>query len=395
VLLDKSEQERRMMLRGGGVVEMWSLEDPDTARGRAYARVVVDEAASVPRLMYAVQQVIRPMLTDYSGDAWFISTPAGLNDFYTLYQWGQDSEGHPEWRSWQRPSSENPHIPTDDLEQAERDLPVRVWQEEYLAKFLPGGVGQYFDEWDSAVHICKPFDIPKEWRRFGMLDYGYNPDPLCYLQVALSPAGQGFMYREIYRTHVIDSDQATLIAEACAGDAPEYIAAGPDLWNKSGKGPRGQSTAETYEQVWRERGFSTCLKKADNNRIMGWRRVHEWLKPYPAPDLDPSSGAPRTTARLRVFEGRCPNLVRTLPLLIHDERKPQDVKADGEDHAGDCLRYRLMSRPAPKSLPQPNPPGDFDARAMLKQVENRRKRAGYIGHEHLTWVLDPAKRRLW
>jgi hypothetical protein len=34
----------------------------------------------------AWQQVIRPMLTDYSGDAWFISTPVGLNDFYTVYQ---------------------------------------------------------------------------------------------------------------------------------------------------------------------------------------------------------------------------------------------------------------------------------------------------------------------
>jgi len=145
VILDKSEQERRMVLQGGGVVEMWSLEDPDTARGRAYASVVVDEAASVSNLMYAWQQVIRPMLTDYSGDAWFISTPAGLNDFYTFYQWGQDPT-RPDWQSWQRPSAENPHIPREDLAQAERDLPVRVFQEEYLAKFLPGGIGQYFDE---------------------------------------------------------------------------------------------------------------------------------------------------------------------------------------------------------------------------------------------------------
>jgi len=174
---------------------------------------------------------------------------------------------------------------------------------------------------------------------------------------------------------MIDSDQAALIADACHADPPEYIAAGPDLWNKSGKGPRGQSTAETYEQVWRERGFSTRLKMADNNRLLGWRRMREWLKPYPAPNGE------STTARLQIIEGRSPNLIRTLPHLIHDEGKPEDVKADGEDHAGDCLRYGLMSRPAPKQPPKEIPPSDFDARAAFKMVEERRKRMRYIGHE--------------
>src|SRR5215472_15361942 len=89
VIRDKSEQERRILLVTGGTVDMWSLEDPDTARGRAYARVVIDEAASVRKLLYAWQQVIRPMLTDFAGDAWFISTPNGFDDFWTLWRWGQ------------------------------------------------------------------------------------------------------------------------------------------------------------------------------------------------------------------------------------------------------------------------------------------------------------------
>src|SRR5215471_20179562 len=119
---------------------MWSLEDPDTARGRAYARIVIDEAASVRKLLYAWQQVIRPMLTDFAGDAWFISTPNGFDDFWTLWRRGQagDDSYKPEWKSWRRPSSENPHIPRDDLSQAQRDLPSVVWRQEYLAEFLAG-----------------------------------------------------------------------------------------------------------------------------------------------------------------------------------------------------------------------------------------------------------------
>ncbi len=56
------------------------------------------------------------------------------------------------------------------------------------------------------------------------------------------------------------------------------------------------------------------------------------------------------TARLQIMEGRCQNLVRTLPGLVHDELKPEDVNTDGEDHAPDALRYGLMSRPAPKPI---------------------------------------------
>ena len=85
---DKSEQEPRMELVTGGVVEMWSLDKPESALGRACRRVVIDEAATANKLLYCWQQIFRPMLTNFAGDAWFISTPKGFGDFWTLYQWG-------------------------------------------------------------------------------------------------------------------------------------------------------------------------------------------------------------------------------------------------------------------------------------------------------------------
>jgi len=77
ILARPNQQERRLELHGGGVVEMWSLDSPDAGRGRAYSLVVIDECALVPNLEQAWQQTIRPMLTDYIGEAWFLSTPKG------------------------------------------------------------------------------------------------------------------------------------------------------------------------------------------------------------------------------------------------------------------------------------------------------------------------------
>jgi len=108
----KSEQEHRIELTTSGVLDMWSLDEPDTTRGRGYHLVVVDEAAYVKDLFYAWGRVIQPMLSDYAGAAWFISTPAGFDGFYTLYEWGQDPE-KPEWHSWQRSVTENPHLRED------------------------------------------------------------------------------------------------------------------------------------------------------------------------------------------------------------------------------------------------------------------------------------------
>lgn len=135
VIRDKSEQEHRLEVYGGGVIECWSTDTGDPARGRRYQRVVVDEAAMVPRLADVWGQAIRPTLTDFRGDGWFMSTPRGLNDFYTLFSRGQDPL-EPEWSSWQMPTSVNPYIAPDEIEAARHELPERVFAQEYQAEFL-------------------------------------------------------------------------------------------------------------------------------------------------------------------------------------------------------------------------------------------------------------------
>jgi hypothetical protein len=168
VTLRRDLQDHRLELRGGGVVEAWSLDNPDSGRGRAYACVVIDEAAIVHDLDHAWQESIRPMLTDYRGEAWFLSTPKGVNNyFHTLYQKGQGLlKG--EWRSWCQPTSSNPFIDKDEIKAAKEDLSDLAFSQEYMAQFVSwqGAVFRKItDAVSSTAPVGKPAVIGCDWGR--------------------------------------------------------------------------------------------------------------------------------------------------------------------------------------------------------------------------------------
>ena len=137
-----SASDHRIENIAGGVLEFWSLDNPDAARGRKYRRIVVDEAAMVQALMDAWQYVLRPTLVDYQGDAYFLSTPRGHDGFWQMWQWGIDPL-QPEWASWQMPSSVNPRIPASELEAMRSTMPERVYRQEIEAQFLEDGGGVF------------------------------------------------------------------------------------------------------------------------------------------------------------------------------------------------------------------------------------------------------------
>jgi hypothetical protein len=131
----KLEDEHRLELITGGVIECWSTDTGDPARGRKYRRVILDEAAMMPNLLDIWNLAVRPTLVDLSGDAFFLSTPKGLNDFYQLWLLGQDKLAA-DWASWQMPSKVNPYIPEADIDQARLELPERAFAQEFDARFL-------------------------------------------------------------------------------------------------------------------------------------------------------------------------------------------------------------------------------------------------------------------
>jgi len=130
----KNEQLKRIELVTGGLVEFWSLDKPDIARGRDYDCIIVDEAAMVKNLIDAWNNVLRPTLADRIGGAWLLSTPKGKNGYYTMFNWGQDG-GRDNWGSWSMSTHKNPYIDNSEIELMGQEMPERVYNQEILAVF--------------------------------------------------------------------------------------------------------------------------------------------------------------------------------------------------------------------------------------------------------------------
>ena len=142
-----NNSERRIELITGGIIDGWSLEDEDAGKSRAYHTAILDECAMVSNLLAKWDESVRPTLTDFSGDAWFLSSPKGMGDFYDLFSRGQ-AGGRDSWMSWQRATITNPYIAASEIEDARIDLPEIVFRQEYLAEFVnySGGVFRGFLE---------------------------------------------------------------------------------------------------------------------------------------------------------------------------------------------------------------------------------------------------------
>ena len=123
----------------GGSVQVRSADDPQSLRGEGLTLAVMDECAFMSEAAWT--EALRPALSDRLGGALFISTPKGRNWFWRLFQRGQD-DSEPDWQSWTFPTVNNPYIAPGEIEAARRDLPERIYQQEYEALFLDdaGGV---------------------------------------------------------------------------------------------------------------------------------------------------------------------------------------------------------------------------------------------------------------
>jgi hypothetical protein len=184
-VIKRKHDQQFIELVTGGIIEFWSLDNPNAGRSRKYKVAIVDEAAFVKDLWDAWTQSIRPTLTDLKGGAWFMSTPKGKNDFYKLWMRGQTGEEG--WASWQMPTATNPFIDISEIYSAEKDLPELAFKQEYLAEFNdnvanPFGfqfIKQCTMPMSSEPAVCYGVDLAKsfDWTviigldRFGQVSY--------------------------------------------------------------------------------------------------------------------------------------------------------------------------------------------------------------------------------
>lgn len=160
IISKPDRQEHRYELYTGGVLDLWSLEGANRSRGRHYKTIVIDEAAQEERLQDIWDFILRPMLLDLSGNAWFLSTPKGLNAFYHFWLLGDDE---PDWGNWHFTTYDNPKIPKEEIDALRRTMPERVFRQEILAEFLESGVGVFRRIDDAAVLEPQPPVADKQY----------------------------------------------------------------------------------------------------------------------------------------------------------------------------------------------------------------------------------------
>ncbi len=192
--------------------------------------------------------------------------------------------------------------------------------------------GQYFGEFRRDLHTVEPFVVPREWRRYIAIDYGL--DMLAAYWIAVDSMRNCYVYKELCESNLPISTAAERIRSYTGTEEEIYATlAPPDLWNRS------QETGKSKALLFDEAGLS--LTKSNNDREAGWLAIKELLK------VDENG-----ECRLHIFRN-CTKLIRHLPELQRDPRKPTDTLNEPHDitHSPDALRYFAIywTSPAPDS----------------------------------------------
>ena len=217
--------------------------------------------------------------------------------------------------------------------------------------------GQVFTEWVNDpkhyedrvnTHVISPFKIPKDWAIWCGLDWGYSR-PFSVGWYAVDHERRLYRIKELYgcngtpnvgvkwepsdvaeEMHRIEAEDPNLKGRKIhrIGD--------PAIWGSDGT----ESIGALFE---RQRIY---FEKGNHERINGKMQIHHRLSFN-------EGGIP-----LFYCFSTCKNFIRTIPALVYDDVKVEDIDTDGEDHIYDEFRYVAMANPiAPpvRALPKPKP----------------------------------------
>ena len=220
------------------------------------------------------------------------------------------------------------------------------------------------------THVIPPFDLNsgecRGWNIMRSYDFGYGkPFSLGYW--AIDYDGNLYRIMEMYGcTGTPDEgvkwspdEQFRRISEFerehpwLKGRNIIDSVADPAIWDAS----RGESIADTAAK------YGIYFSPGDNNRIPGWMQVHYRLQ------FDHNG-----YARMYIFEN-CKDFIRTMPLMMYSDTKPEDLDTKLEDHIMDETRYMCMQHVITPLIPIERKPIVSDP---LNQYSKEQLRRGYI-----------------
>jgi len=94
-----------------------------------------------------------------------------MNYFYDLVQ---NKEKYPNWQSWQLPTSSNPYISLEEIEQARQQLDPLTYAQEYLASFVTDELDAWAYCYSEAKHTGKT-ELNKRHELYLSFDFNRNP----------------------------------------------------------------------------------------------------------------------------------------------------------------------------------------------------------------------------
>lgn len=172
IIQKKDEQIKQIRLITGGIIDFWSMDNPDSGRGRKYARVIVDEAEKSKKFKEAWQNTILPTLMDYKGDAWILSTPKfGQTYFKELHGLKRDN-----WASFNLSTYDNPHIDRDEIEEIRLTMDELSFRCEILAEDVDVSNNPFAYAFDEKRHLTD--DFQPDPRQPIYLSFDFNKDPI-------------------------------------------------------------------------------------------------------------------------------------------------------------------------------------------------------------------------
>ncbi|MFK7943362.1 MAG: hypothetical protein AB8B85_10695, partial [Paracoccaceae bacterium] len=216
--------------------------------------------------------------------------------------------------------------------------------------------GAFFDKWSYDRNVVEPFAIPESWGRFASMDWGYAKPFSCHWWAVADgdygpfPRGSLICYREFYG-QADDSEKMDVgvrmeaedfrdkFLEMNGDDELAYMVVDPAAWGT-------QSGPSVAEKLFNKGEGIKNLRKAVNRRVGndgaagGWDEMRARIK-----GVECNDGVKRP---LLYFFSTAVHAIRTIPELIHDKVRPEDLNTKQEDHAADDTRYACMTRPIVK-----------------------------------------------
>jgi hypothetical protein len=335
--------------------------------------VVVDEAAHLD-LENALRNVLRPALMDRGGWLLLVSTPYAGSYFNAACKEIMAGARGPDWAHWHGTPFDNPSLDRAEVEALIAEYPPdspQVKQEIY-ADLLEGGAGLMFPHWRSDLHV-QTMEPPAWARWFAGLDWGYSS--LGALVLCASADDRLYVRYDISWREQTPREVGRMLALRLGAwplRMPEWVAADSACWSVSDGGP---TVAEGLQAGLKDvlgSGAPPLISapKGPGSRVAGWLQMQQALRWSATGD-----GEVKVWQRPHaVFHPEARYLIRTIPVAPRDEKKPEDLDTDSDDHGLDAFRYALMSREPVSERPEQNIPQDVHPGFLLSGKRRSRVR---------------------